>query len=1072
MNRWHHASYPDSWRYRNASQRKPRCQRPDATVLIPFTGFLLWCVCVVSAGGAESKSYPLSGINSQHLGTLKRYCADCHNPTKASGRFRLDDLRLTIHTSEEADRWQKVLNVLNAGEMPPENEVQLPTQTKTDLVDDLGQAMVALRLKMSDRHGEIAMSRLNRREYRNTLRELLGVEINVSQLPADDGLSNFDTNGASLFLSSNQLESYLELGQEAVEEAIDRYQARNVAIRHRHEAETLTSKYRAHFAKWDAARAWRAALAKEGLKPEHQEIYTALKKKYPRHQDRYLPFYLHYDQIANAPPVPADKAFRFFNNPVRVQQFIDGSAPSHDYLLRYLKLPAIESGAFIAVPTIHPNQLPTGYIAFDLPESWPPGKYKVRFRAARADDAPDDRRFLEFGLRVRNVDLLSVHEVHGTMSDPQIIETSIDITRKHALGEHRDERQIYVREKAMHHQFHYPRKVFAEAKQRNGYGPEYVFWLDWLEVERVTTEDQPVPDGLQAVIQLLGDSATQKTPPQAGLRVHPAGGVMGRKVRIFHPDAGDNDFLHLREVQVLSGGENIAVAGTAAQSSTHGNESERGAHRAIDGDLKTFNHTSNRTQPGEWWEVDLGHHAKIDEILIYNRNDSPQIAARLQDYTVQILDANNNRVWKNDPTAEELAAGFRKFSTAAFRGEQPDNRLMERLVKYYYEKRQRDGLEHRQALTQTLAIVLSSPMFLYKSESSLHDKQTVSQRELAQRLSYFLWSAPADAQLLALADEGRLTDPAVLRQQTDRLLDDARSQDMLHGLVHQWLDMKRLDFFNVNVVKHRTYDNSVKMAVRKEVYETAAYLLAENRSVTELLQADYVVINNLLARYYGIPGVRGDHFRRVNLPPDSPRGGLLGMAAIHLMGGNGDESSPVERGAWVLRKLLHQPPPPAPANVPNLSRLSNQMLTTRERLAAHQEAPQCASCHRKIDPIGLGLENFDAVGLWRTSNSYDMPVEGENREPRTKTWTIDPSGRLHNGAAFADFFELREQIAAHQHDFSNSFASAVLEYGMGRALGFSDQPFIEHLTKKAKTEKYAFRSYIHALVQHQIFRQK
>ena len=1071
MNGSHHASCPDSWRCRNASL--PRLPWQRVTVLLAFAGFLLCSLFSPTAESAESNSYPLSGINAQHLGTLKKYCADCHNPSKASGRFQIDDLQLTIHTSAEADRWQKVLNALNSGEMPPEDEVQLPAQTKTDLVDDLGQAMVALRRKLSDRHGEIAMSRLNRREYRNTLRELLGVEINVSQLPADDGLSNFDTNGASLFLSSNQLESYLELGQEAVEEAIDHYLARNVAVRHRHEAETLTSKYRAHFAKWDAARAWRAALAKEGLKPAHQEIYAALKKKHPRHQDRYLPFYLHYQQIANAPPVPTDPAFRFFDNPVRVQQFIDASAPSHYYLLRYLKLPAIDSGAFITVPTIHPNQLPTGYIAFDLPPSWPPGRYKVRFRAARADDAPDDRRFLEFGLRVRNVDLLSVHEVTGTMNAPQIIETSIDITRKHTLGEHRDERQIYLREKGMHHQFHYPRKVFAEAKKRNGYGPEYVFWIDWLEVERVTTEDQPIPDGLQAVIQLLGDSATQQTRPEAGLYVHPAGGVVGRKVRIFHPDSGDNDFLHLREVQVLSGGENIARAGTAVQSSTHGNENERGAHRAIDGDLKTFNHTSNRATPGEWWELDLGRDVKIDEILIYNRNDSPAIEARLQDYQVEILDGDNNpRTWKTDPTDEELAAGFRAFSTAAFRAETPDNQLLERLVAYYHDKRKIDGLEHRRAITQTLAIILSSPMFLYKSESSLHDRQTISQRELAQRLAYFLWSAPADSQLLTLADQGQLSDPAVLRQQTDRLLDDPRSSEMLHGLVHQWLDMKRLDFFNVNVVKHRTYDNSVKMAVRKEVYETTAYLLAENRSVTDLLQADYVVINNLLAHYYGIPDVQGDHFRRVELPKKSPRGGLLGMAAIHLMGGNGDESSPVERGAWVLRKLLNQPPPPAPANVPNLSRLSHQILTTRQRLAAHQEAPQCASCHRKIDPIGLGLENFDAVGLWRTSNRYERPATNENREPQTKTWVIDPSGRFHNGAAFADFFELRQHIASHQDDFSNSFASAVLEYGMGRALGFSDQPFVAHLSQHAKTKNYAIRSYIHALVQHEIFQQK
>ncbi|MGI9242558.1 MAG: DUF1587 domain-containing protein, partial [Verrucomicrobiales bacterium] len=178
---------------------------------------------------ADTTNHHLSGISSKHLDLLDTYCASCHNEKKNKGKFRIDELRLTIQTTADAERWQKVLNALNAGEMPPEDEEQLPSLEKADLVDDLGRAMVSLREKMSDRHGEISMSRLNRREYRNTLRELLGVEIDVSQLPADSGLSNYDTSGASLYISSNQIESYLELGREAVEEAIDRHLAREVA---------------------------------------------------------------------------------------------------------------------------------------------------------------------------------------------------------------------------------------------------------------------------------------------------------------------------------------------------------------------------------------------------------------------------------------------------------------------------------------------------------------------------------------------------------------------------------------------------------------------------------------------------------------------------------------------------------------------------------------------------------------------------------------------------------------------------------------------------------------------------
>ncbi|MFT5131412.1 MAG: hypothetical protein ACI8W8_005048, partial [Rhodothermales bacterium] len=449
---------------------------------------------------AESAAFPLTGMDERHLGLFKQYCLDCHNPKKSKGKFRIDELALVIQDSSDAERWQKVLNALNAGEMPPEDEAQLPAEEKADLVDDLGQAMVALRRKMSDRHGQIAMGRLNRREYRNTLRELLGVEINVSQLPADHGLSNFDTNGASLYVSSNQLESYLELGREAVEEAIDRYEARDNAVSHRHEGEELTAKYRAHFAKRGAAIQWRSDLAEAGFKPENKAIFDALKENNPKSKDIYLPFYLHYDEIKGAPPVPADEAFRFYDKPIRVHQFITGSSGYQSYLEKYLDLPSIETGAFITVPTLHPSIVPTGHIAYQLPANWPPGKYKVRFRAARADDAPDDRRFVEFGLRVRNVDLLSAHEVTGTMDNPQIIETSIEITRKHLSGQG-DERQVYIRERAMHHQFHYARKIFNEAKKRNGWGPEYVFWIDWLELERVTTADEAIPPALQTMVE-------------------------------------------------------------------------------------------------------------------------------------------------------------------------------------------------------------------------------------------------------------------------------------------------------------------------------------------------------------------------------------------------------------------------------------------------------------------------------------------------------------------------------------------------------------------------------------------
>jgi hypothetical protein len=197
------------------------------------------------------------------------------------------------------------------------------------------------------------------------------------------------------------------------------------------------------------------------------------------------------------------------------------------------------------------------------------------------------------------------------------------------------------------------------------------------------------------------------------------------------------------------------------------------------------------------------------------------------------------------------------------------------------------------------------------------------------------------------------------------------------------------------------------------------------------------------------------------------------MAAIHVMGGNGERTSPVERGAWVLRKLLNDPPPPAPANVPQITRLAGKVLTTRERLLAHQDSPQCASCHRKIDPIGFGLENFDAVGQWRTEDSYQvMDENGKPVKGASKTWSIDPAASLYKGPSFQNYFELREILASKGDDFSRGFSSVLIEYALGRPVGFRDDELIHEMLNTSKSHRYGMRNFILALVASKEFHTK
>jgi hypothetical protein len=474
----------------------------------------------------------------------------------------------------------------------------------------------------------------------------------------------------------------------------------------------------------------------------------------------------------------------------------------------------------------------------------------------------------------------------------------------------------------------------------------------------------------------------------------------------------------------------------------------------------------------------------LETIVARNSRQSTPAAAATDSASASLIEDTNIELRR----ARRI---FTEFGEVAFRGVKPDDEFIERLVAIY-ESRRREGDSFDLAIRIPLAVILASPGFLYLNEPSDGSRRRpLNDRELAVRLAYFLWSAPPDTELLQLATDNELYQPQVLRQQVNRMIADRSSDEFVSGFVHQWLDMERLDFFQFDVNLHPDFDESTRAATRQEVYHSFAHLLrsgissnvppsgqnkdqadAEQGRIGNLLKSNYVFVNGLLATYYGIEGVTGDAFRQVKLPSDSPRGGLLGMAAIHAMGSDGVVSSPVERGAWVLRHLLNDPPPPAPPNVPQISRLENQVLTSRERLLAHQEEAQCASCHRKIDPIGFGLENFDAAGKWRTEDSYQLRDKRGRGVGKRKTWTIDSSGAFHKGPTFSNYQELRNLIADREADFARGFTEHLIEYALGRQFAFTDEDLADEIVSAARDKEFAVSEFIHALTQSQAFRTK
>lgn len=884
---------------------------------------------------AEKK--PEAVMNARHRALLQSNCEGCHGSEKQKGKFRVDDLPFKISDLATAERWQKILNAMNSGEMPPEEEKKQPSKAaKTDFLDDLSNVMVAARRNLSDQNGLITMRRLNRREYRNTLRELLGVEINVSDLPPDNAAGGFDTAGANLFMSANQFEQYQMLGRKVLDEAFEWQASAGVQKKFHLEAEdtlkTITKKYNENLDALERAKQWVKAVEDAAARAENAAIVEEIRKA----SKDDATFRRSWAKITGA-PAPEEFGFKTVeNNADKANGALSYETPIGAGYLRpfheyYLNLPHLDTGAYL---TVMQGEDLNSWLILRVPYGWPPGEYLLRVRVGATPDASPERRFLEFGIHPRSGKVISTHEITGTLENPQVIEIPLTLTREHMDPKNGDDKQLFIREKGTADHFIRTREIFGKAKTQNKIGPTVALWVDWMEIERVPNAEKPPAPGLAALKIPLDD----KSPATS---------------------------------------------------------------------------------------------------------------------------------------AEELRDAIQRFATTVFRGSVPSPAYLDKALGLYNTRRQA-GDKHSAALKETLSIVLASPMFLYLAEPSFDEKRRpLTGLELAARLSYFLWSAPPDAELRDLGSRGELSKPAVLAAQTDRLLNDPRSSAFTRAFVTQWLGLERLDFFELSLLAYPRFDYSTKLAAKNEVFETFSHLLRENASLRDLLKSDYVVINSVLAQYYGIDHVHGDAFRKVALPKDSVRGGLLGMAAVSLMGGNGDKTSPVERGAWVLRKLLNDPPPPAPANIPAITRLAGKPLTIRERLQSHQEDAQCASCHRKIDPIGFGLENLNAVGEWRTEDSYQVLDDKGKPDPKLKkTWQIDPAGAFYKGAGFKDYFELRDAIAEKSEAFTKGFSTALLEYGLGRSCGFRDEPLVSEMLKKAKQENFAIREMFQTLVASQEFHTK
>jgi hypothetical protein len=848
---------------------------------------------------------------------FQNYCVSCHNADKQKGQVRLDDIPFRIADIPTADLWQKVLGALNSGDMPPEDEKQPKPEEKLAFLEALSKQMVVAREALADSGGAITMRRLNRREYVNTMRDLLDVEVNPFDLPSDESTGAFDTFGSGLFVSSDQFELYLKLARAALDDAIITSPQPERKVE-RIECEESANKQ---------------------MRADYESTVAGLRKITEWHKSG----------------KPAKEFGLGDDTAARLSEAVLRGAENR--ALRYFNDPLTRTGA------LTPNgPFPQ---SITIPHTVAPGRYVIRARVAFPTIKEGERRFIEFGTQgdqgyPAEMRLLGCFAVNGTPERPDVVEITVDATRTGNRLFAIRERRHNSSDGADKQQFFSKLGVPMNTRQRQPYEPVPKLWIDWMEWEG------PIVD---------------QWPPRS--------------------------------------------------------------HRAVFGDIA------------------LG----------------------------------------DKPGAEEARTVIESFAARAFRGREVRPEFVEKLVAHF-EERTKAGEPFMQAIKTPLSIVLASPKFLYLLEPTAREpggnpersahalvgitaKDTekpapgprvpLTNAELANRLAYFLWAGPPDDRLMSYVEAGRLSDKGILSSgftnEVDRMLSDARANRFIAGFAHQWLHMTRLDFFQFNPRLYPKFDGSLRESARREVYETIRTVLDENLPLETLLKSDFIVADDLLADYYGFGEMRGSAFREMRVPAGMPRGGFLGMAAILAMGSDGERSSPVERGAWVMRKLLNDPPPPAPANVPQLSRFGDKLMPARELLLAHQEQPQCAQCHRHIDPIGFALQNFDAAGLWR-EEEYNEFFTFWKAIQKKEVFPIDPSGRLPSGVEFSGFFGLRDAVATNEEAFVRGLIEHLIEFALGRPGGFSDQALVERLLQKARANEMTLRSIIHGIVESREFQSK
>jgi hypothetical protein len=861
---------------------------------------------------------------------LDRYCVACHGESRPKAGVALHAAADRSAVAADRRLWQRVVEQVDAGIMPPDGE-PMPTDDERATLAGVVEDLLAVRDCTIEQPGRVTLRRLNRVEYLNTVRDLLGVEVpRPEMLPLDDVGYGFDTIGDVLSMPPLLLEKYLTVAEALAERVI--------------QAPRVDS---GQVGAWEP-REFDGA-PPDGRLSSNAEITRRV--RFPERGKYRLVITAHGDQAGPEPPKLLVK--------------LDGQP------LRTLDIPATadEPGQYaVDIPIKAPTER-TLTLAF-INDFYQP-------------DAPDPAR------RDRNLILHRV-ELLGAPGPPL-----------------------------------WP--VRAWLPNQVGGGDESAHGRTLASTGEFTIEvDAPAEGVYRLDVTASGDQAGPE-PVRLALR------VAGKQLRVLDvPARPEQPASYPLPLPLKKGKNSVALA--------------------------FLNDYYQPDSPDPRLKGDRNLHLHRVELLA----TSP-LAATPAHRRLIPRQPKGPADWR-DAAREPLAALMARAYRRPVRPEE-----VERLLALV-ELARDDGEPFERGVQLAVQAVLVSPHFLYRVEvdrrrardgNDAPPIRPLTGHELASRLSYFLWSTMPDDELTRLAREDQLQDDRVLEAQVRRMLKDPRSRALVDNFVGQWLQLRKLDAVTPDPAKFPGFDDALRRAMRAETEHFVEAIIREDRPILDLIDADYAYVNERLAQHYGIAGVSGDQFRKVPLPPGSHRGGLLTHASILTLTSNPGRTSPVKRGKYILEQILGTPPPPAPADVPPLEddRAAGPLQgTLRQRFEQHRSNPACAGCHARLDPLGFGFENYDAVGAWRERDG-DAPV--------------DASGTLPGGRSFSGADELRRLLRAEKAEpFTRCLTEKLLIYGLGRGLDPADACAVDAIVEKASSGGLTFSRLIVEIIKSDPFRKR